>query len=248
MMNKKLNIEPDTQNQDLQSKSDFEPVVIPPTNSFENIDCMEMLRKCPPKHFDLAIVDPPYGIGMGKVAKWTTSKKCLAEPNNYKTGDWDASPPPPEYFEELFRVSKNQIIWGGNFYELGKTSCWVVWDKENDGTYTADFEMAWTSFNKATRIFRYMWRGFLQGGEREEKIHIAQKPVALYRWLLKNYAASGDLILDTHVGSGSSIIACIEGGFNYYGCEIDKDYYEAAKKRIGRAFRKYELEFGNEAV
>lgn len=214
----------------------FDAVVIPPTNTFENIDCMEMLRKCPPKHFGLAIVDPPYGLKDVLVNGGTWAAK-------YKKGDadWDIAPP-QEYFEELFRVSKNQIIWGGNYFNLPPSRCMIIWDKVAYMETLADFEYAWTSFDKNAKIFKHV------RNTSEQRIHICQKPVALYRWILKRFAAAGDLILDTHVGSGSSIIACIEGGFNYYGCEIDKEYYEAAKKRIGRAFRKYELEFADEAV
>jgi len=224
----------------------FDAVVIPPTNTFENIDCMEMLRKCPPKHFDLAIVDPPYGLGSrltegGKKGGMGSLRKL----DDGKVTKWD-SPPPQEYFEQLFRVSKNQIIWGGNYFldYLYANDGLIIWDKMNGTNSLADAEIAWKSLPGTTRIFRM--HHFSEGYDK--KIHPTQKPTKLYKWLLNRYAAAGDLILDTHVGSGSSIIACIEGGFNYYGCEIDKDYYDAAMKRIGRAFRKYELEFGNEAV
>jgi site-specific DNA-methyltransferase (adenine-specific) len=199
-----------------------------------NEDNMALMARYPDKYFDLAIVDPPYGIGMSKVKKWSTSKKCLAKSNNYKTGNWDNEIPTMEYFTELFRVSKNQIIWGGNYYAhlLPASSAWIVWDKENDGTKTADCEMAWTSFNTAARLFRWMWRGFLQDGEAETKIHICQKPVALYKWILDKYAKPGDKILDTHLGSGSIAIACHDYGFELTACELDHEYYEAAYKRF----------------
>ena len=199
-----------------------------------NEDCVEGLKRFSDNYFDLAIVDPPYGIGMSKVKKWSTSKKCLAKSNNYKTGNWDNEIPNMEYFTELFRVSKNQIIWGGNYYAhlLPASSAWIVWDKENDGTKTADCEMAWTSFNTAARIFRWMWRGFLQDGEAEKKIHICQKPVKLYEWILEQYGSDANLILDTHLGSGSSRIACNKAGKQFVGFEIDKDYYEAQEKRF----------------
>lgn len=219
----------------------FEAGVIPPLNTIENIDCMEMLRKCPNKHFDLAIVDPPYGIGMdgGNVG--------YKGFNDFEKKDWDASPPPPEYFEQLFRVSKNQIIWGGNYFNLPATRCYVVWDK-GEGFYNrtyAECELAWTSFNRNTFKIKH---DPLANGDYKGKLHPTQKPLILYKRILKKFAAAGDLILDTHVGSGSSIVACIEGGFNYYGCEIDKDYYDAAQKRIARAFRHYELNFNNESA
>ena len=216
-----------------------ELLVIPPTNAFENIDCMEMLKKCPDKHFDLAIVDPPYGIGAAKEKPHNGWK-------DWGIKEWDNDSPPEEYFEELFRVSKNQVVWGANHF-ISKmphdSSCWLIWDKGQRNFSLADGELAWASFNKAVRIYEYARGKALT----ENKIHPTQKPVALYRWILKRYAKAGDLILDTHVGSGSSLVACIEGGFDYYGCEIDKDYYNAAQKRIDRAFRKYEL-FENEAV
>lgn len=228
-------------------RGQFEAGVIPPLNTIENIDCMEMLRKCPDKHFDLAIVDPPYGIGEGKRFRGMGTA-CMA--TDYGKKNWDASPPPREYFEQLMRVSKNQIIFGANYFTeyLRPTMGWIFWDKEASGDFS-DGELAWTSFERALRKYKYVWMGMRQGDmkNKEKRIHPTQKPVNLYRWLLKNYAKAGDLILDTHVGSGSSIIACIEGGFNYYGCEIDKDYYEAARRRIARAFRKYEL-FESEAV
>lgn len=256
MMNEKLNIETDTQNQDLLSKSDFEPVVIPPINTVENIDCMEMLRKCPPKHFDLAIVDPPYGIGFdGEIESMVRPGNIVngwnVKLSGYKKKNWDASPPPQEYFEELFRVSRKQIIWGGHLFGLPITRGWIFWDKLiPDGWSLGSGELAWTNRTNSIAKFTYRWHGMLKGkngNQREDRIHPTQKPVALYSWLLKKYAAAGDLILDTHVGSGSSIVACIEGGFKYYGCEIDKEYYDATMKRIGRAFRRYEL-FENEAV
>ena len=197
---------------------------------------MELMSRYEDNHFDLAIVDPPYGIGISKVKKWSTSKKCLTKSNDYKTGNWDNEIPNSEYFEELFRVSKNQIIWGGNYYAhiMPPSSAWLVWDKVNDGTKTADVEMAWTSFSSAARMFRWMWRGFLQDGEYEKKIHMCQKPVKLYEWLLMNYAKEGDKILDTHLGSGSIAIACHNLKYDLTACELDKEYFEAALKRIKR--------------
>jgi site-specific DNA-methyltransferase (adenine-specific) len=197
-------------------------------------DCVQGLKRFADNYFDLAIVDPPYGIGMSKINKWSTSKKCLAKSNNYKKGDWDNNIPDEEYFLELFRVSRNQIIWGGNYYAhlLPASPAWIVWDKENDGTKTADCEMAWTSFESAARIFRWMWRGFLQDGEAEKKIHICQKPVKLYEWLLINYAKEGQKILDTHLGSGSSRIAAYNMKFDFVGFEIDVDHFNDMEKRF----------------
>jgi site-specific DNA-methyltransferase (adenine-specific) len=231
-------------------------MVIPPANTFENIDCMEMLTKCPDKHFDLAIVDPPYGLNIGKRNGSIGQKKGQGIITRYKWKDWDASPPSSKYFNELFRASKNQIIFGANYFtkELPASKCWLVYDKKQpEGVTFAMAELAYTSFDVSTKVIRGK-RSEMQNcvsnnnvvGRTNAKIHPAQKPIFLYRWILQKFAKPTDLILDTHVGSGSSIVACIEGGFNYYGCEIDKDYYEAAQKRIARAFRKYEMEFKND--
>lgn len=216
-----------------KSNSVVEARVIQP-NSFINGDCMEFMRTCPPNFFDLAIVDPPYGIDVTKL-------KIRA---NKKDKHWDASPPASEYFEHLFRISKNQIIWGMNFLNdyLPKCEKTVIWDKQNDGAYGSDYELAWTSFEGAKQeIFRLMWYGYFYPKEELPLLHPTQKPIALYRWLIKKFGRAGDLILDTHVGSASSLIACVELGFDYVGFEIDKEYYTMAKSRLGRATRKYEL-------
>ena len=204
------------------------------TLDIRNMDCMELMRGYPDNHFDLAVVDPPYGIGMGKVKKWSTSKKCLASSNDYKSGEWDNAIPDIEYFRGLTRVSKEQIIWGGNYYAhlLPASSAWLAWDKVNDGTKTADVELAWSSFKGAARMFRWMWRGFLQDGQNEKKIHICQKPVALYDWIFANCAERGMKILDTHMGSGSIAIAAHYAGMHLTACELDADYYKAACERI----------------
>lgn len=224
---------------DNEAKSSVEARVIPPKNSFINGDCMEYLKIFPPNFFDLAIVDPPYGLGDrlvkgGKKGGMGTLRKL----DDGKVVRWD-SPPPPEYFEELKRVSKNQIIWGGNYFldYLSSNDGMIIWDKMNGTNALADAEIAWKSLPGTTRIFRM--HHFSTGYD--PKQHPTQKPTALYRWILKKYAAAGDLILDTHVGSASSLIACVELGFDYIGFEIDKEYYTMAKSRLGRATRKYEL-------
>ena len=200
-----------------------------------NIDCMEFMKTLPDKAFELAIVDPPYGIGESGDKNYTRSK--LATAKNYKafSGN-DKEPPSKEYFMELQRVSKNQIIWGANHFISRMpidSSCWIVWDKQNGENDFADCELAWTSFKTAVRKFEFRWAGMLQGNmkNKEYRIHPTQKPVALYTWLLKSYAKPGDRILDTHLGSGSSRIAAYEMGFDFVGCEIDKDYFEAQEKR-----------------
>ena len=197
-----------------------------------NIDCMEYLRICKNNEFDLAIVDPPYGIGESGAKNHTRGK--LAKATKYKAfAGEDKEPMSEEYFQELERVSKNQIIWGANHFRAKNSSCWLVWDKLNSGDF-ADAELAYTSFNTAVRVFRYMWNGMLQGDmkNKEKRIHPTQKPVKLYEWLLMNYAKEGDRILDTHLGSGSSAIAAHNLGFEFVGCELDKEYFTAAEKRL----------------
>jgi site-specific DNA-methyltransferase (adenine-specific) len=194
------------------------------------MDCMDLMREFPDKHFDLAIVDPPYGIGAGKAqqGKWVSSRMEKKE--------WDSSAPDPIYFEELMRVSKNQIIWGGNYFLLRPSRCFLVWDK-GEGFYGRDFaecEMAWTSFDANAKIYK---RDPLAKGDYRGKIHPTQKPVALYRWILANYAKEGMKILDTHLGSGSHAIACHYAKMHLTACELDPDYYAAACERIERETR-----------
>lgn len=188
---------------------------------------MEYMKGVPDKHFDLAIVDPPYGININMNMGRRAGKKAV-----HKNKDWDKTIPDEPYFNELFRVSKNQIIWGGNYFPLPLTKSWIFWDKEvPEGVDFADGELAWTSFSKTLIKAKVKYTGF-QGMDNGGKIHPTQKPVALYKWLLKNYAKEGDKILDTHLGSGSIAIACHDYGFDLVGCELDEDYYKAAVKRF----------------
>jgi len=198
-------------------------------------DCVKALKRYADNHFDLAIVDPPYGIGEDGEKKRTSPKR----PNSYvnykkhSKKDWDKEPPSIEYFTELQRVSKNQIIWGANHFieriPNANSSCWIVWDKNMGGDF-ADCELAWCSFKTAVRkVFGHPFIGTNGGIDR---IHPTQKPLFLYDWILMKYAKEGDLILDTHLGSGSSRIAAYKGGFNFVGFEIDCDYYEAQEKRF----------------
>ena len=187
-------------------------------------DNMEGMKAFPDNHFDLAIVDPPYGIGMDGNNNWSGSKHELKE--------WDNESPNLEYFKELLRVSKNQIIWGANHFISRiplDSKCWLIWDKKNDGFSFADGEMAWTSFDTAVRFFRYH-----RGQQTDKRIHPTQKPVKLYEWLLMNYANEGDKILDTHLGSGSSRIAAYKLGFDFTAYEIDEDYYRDQEKRFNQ--------------
>ena len=199
-----------------------------------NEDNMELMARYPDNHFDLAIVDPPYGIGEDGLKNHSRGK--LTKPTKYTPKSWDSSAPDKQYFDELLRVSKNQIVWGANHF-ISKipfdSSCWIVWDKKNTGNF-ADSELAWTSFKTAVRNFYFRWSGMLQQEmhNKEVRIHPTQKPRQLYNWLLDHYAQPGDKILDTHLGSGSIAIACFERGFELTACELDEEYFNASIKRI----------------
>jgi site-specific DNA-methyltransferase (adenine-specific) len=196
-----------------------------------NTDCLAAMKSYPDNYFDLAIVDPPYGIDVTNQSQGKGGG--VAKKIEYKKTDWDKYAPNNDYFQELIRVSQNQIIWGGNYFTLRPSSCWIVWDKLNSADF-ADCELAWTSFATAVRKFTYRWNGMLQQDmkNKESRIHPTQKPVALYRWLLQNYAKPNDKILDTHLGSGSSRIAADMEGYNFTGYELDKDYFDASVKRF----------------
>jgi site-specific DNA-methyltransferase (adenine-specific) len=191
-----------------------------------NEDNMELMARYPDNYFDLAIVDPPYGIGASEMTMGSGKNK------KYKKGkNWDNETPKQYYFDELKRVSKNRIIWGGNYFALPLTKSWIFWDKGINGDCDfADGELAWTSFNKVLRIASIRYKGFL--GADKERIHPTQKPVALYKWLLDKYAKPNDKILDTHLGSGSIAIACHDYDFELTACELDKEYYDKAIERI----------------
>lgn len=194
-------------------------------------DCMNLMQDTPDGHFDLAIVDPPYGIGMDGNANWSGSK--------HEVKAWDSEPPSPEYFAELQRVAKKAIVWGANHFIERlpvNSSCWIVWDKKNDGFSFADAELAWTNLDTAVRCFR-----FARGQDTDERIHPTQKPVQLYAWLLQKYAKPGQRILDTHLGSGSHAIACHYFGAHLTATEIDPDYFAAACERIQRETQQIEL-------
>jgi len=206
--------------------------------TYENRDCMELMANLKDKEIDLAIVDPPYGIDYGNINKFGKhTGKAFCKSKDYGKTDWDKKPPTEEYFKELFRVSKNQIIFGANHYisKFGlDSSCWIVWDKKTGDNLFADCELAWTSFNNSVRKFEFMWKGMFQENMRDKEIrlHPTQKPVKLYEWLLTNYAKPNDLILDTHCGSASSLIACENLGFKYIASELDKDYYHQSLQRL----------------
>ena len=204
-------------------------------------DCVTALKRYADNHFDLAIVDPPYGINADQKAFKSGVNGKEHGFKKHSNKNWDNEIPSEEYFCELKRVSKNQIIWGANYFTnfLPPKMCWLIWDKMQYNFSFAHGEMAWTSFDTKMKIFRYARgneSGFapkLQGTERAGiNIHPTQKPIKLYEWILKEYAKPNDLILDTHLGSGSSRIAAYKGGFNFVGFEIDQEYYEKQEKRF----------------
>ena len=201
-----------------------------------NEDCMLMMARYPDDYFELAIVDTPYGIGESSNDNKSRSK--LGKSKDYGCKKWDDNAPNKEYFKELKRVSKNQIIWGANHFieniPKANSSCWVVWNKENGANDFADCELAYCSFNTAVRKVDLRWHGMLQHDmkNKEIRIHPTQKPVKLYEWLLMNYAKEGDKILDTHRGSASLDIACHNLGFDLVTCEVDTDYFNDGNKRL----------------
>lgn len=240
-----------------------------PGFGFYNMDCMEGMKLFPDKYFDLAIVDPPYGLNItgrhkakeeeieivnGKARAFGGKKggiklcgqceNAAAKPKVYHPFN-DQTTPGKEYFDELFRVSKNQIIWGGNYFldYLGNAKCVIVWDKCRRGLSQSDCEVAWTSLNDNPRIIEYKWNGMLQQDmkNKETRIHPTQKPVALYEKLLTKYAKDGDVILDTHVGSASSLIACHNTQHKFVGFEIDEYYFNVAKERFDAETRQINL-------
>ena len=208
-----------------------------PLSQVENIDCMIGMSRYPDKYFELAIVDPNYGIGMDNSNKRTKPSR----PNSYtqypdfryhKT-DWDKQPVKKETIDEIFRVSKNQIIWGSNYISqyLPSGYGWIFWNKLNGlENCFSDGEFAFASFGVQSKYFECSVFHNLHGGK--DRIHPTEKPIKLYKWLLRNYAKPGDKILDTHLGSGSSRIACYDGGFDFVGFELDKDYFDAMEKRF----------------
>ena len=199
-------------------------------------DNMEYMKNIPDKYYDLCVIDPPYGIGEDGLKNHSRGKAAKAK--KYTPKNWDNEPPQKEYFNELIRISKHQIIWGANHFISRipyDSSCWIVWDKQNTGDF-ADCELAWTSFKSAVRKFSFRWNGMLQGDmkNKEIRIHPTQKPVKLYEWIYLNYAKEGMKILDTHLGSGSSAIAAhkVNMKLEFVGIEIDEEYYNNAVKRI----------------
>jgi site-specific DNA-methyltransferase (adenine-specific) len=193
-----------------------------------NEDNMLMMARYPDDYFEFAIVDPEYGINVDN------NKKDNLVMSKHKSKNWDKYPPTQEYWKELFRVSKNQIVWGGNYFPLPLKKGWICWDKVNPlkGKFS-DFELAWTSFLNCDRIYKQEWIGFgRKFVEKNPSIHPTQKPIRLYEWILMNYAKEGDKILDTHRGSASLDIACHNLGFDLVTCELDTDYFNDGNKRL----------------
>ena len=209
-------------------------------NKIYQTDCLDFMKNLTDNYFDLIITDPPYGINIGKdgFVVGETNKSCLATRKNYGIQEWDSDIPSEETFKQMFRISKNQIIFGGNYMTkyLLPSRCWIVWDKRNDESPFADCELAWTSFKTSVRIFRHRWNGMLQErmNWKEKRFHPTQKPVALGRWLLKKYANKGDKIFDPFAGSGSFLVACKQLGFEFAGCEINKSYVDIAVQRLSQ--------------
>lgn len=214
-------------------------------NKLYNIDCMEGMKLIPDKYFDLAIVDPPYFTGPNKRKFYgrNINKLKIRRKNYEPIESWDI--PSKEYFEELKRVSKNQIVWGINYFDYYLGPGLIIWDKVNGESTFSDCEVAYCSMHNKTKMFRYMWNGMMQGksiseghimqgdkSRNEVRIHPTQKPVNLYKWILLNYAKQGDKILDTHVGSASSLVACYEMGYEFLGFEKDKNMFNLANKRL----------------
>lgn len=193
------------------------------SNVAYNQDCLEAMREMDDNAFDLAIVDPPYGIG----DKWVRPGENCYKAAAMAGERWDYDTPDAEYFRELFRVSANQIVWGGNYFELPPTRGVICWDKVQPYPNFSAWELAWTSFDCVARIYKGRSTDL-------NRIHPTQKPVALYKWLLQNYAKQGDRVLDTHLGSGSSRIACYDLGFDFTGYELDADYFQAQEERFAR--------------
>jgi site-specific DNA-methyltransferase (adenine-specific) len=206
-------------------------------------DCMDIMKDIPDKYFELAIVDPPYGIGVSNhstfgnpdiIAKNSFLKKTV-KPSEYKISEWDKKTPDKKYFDELFRISQNQIIWGVNYFDgMGLSGGRLFWDKIGTGNYSRG-ELAYLSFVNRIEYFQFKWCGMLQenmGKNKEKRIHPTQKPIALYRWILQNYAKPGDKIIDTHSGSGSLACACHLEKFDFLAIEKDEDYYKSSVERL----------------
>jgi site-specific DNA-methyltransferase (adenine-specific) len=198
-----------------------------------NMDCLLYMKQCEDKQFDLAIVDPPYGIGAGSKGFINRNTANKNAEKFYRDNDWDKVRPTKEYFEELKRISKHQIVWGGNYFTdlLDPARCYIVWDKKTGDNSYADCELALTNIDANARIYTKFWLG-AHAKDGYDRIHPTQKPINLYKFLLQNFAKQGMKIIDTHLGSGSIAVACYDEGYDLVGIEIDKKYFEEASKRL----------------
>lgn len=197
-------------------------------------DCLEVMKEIPDKSINLVLTDPPYGIKESNEKNRTRAR--LAKTTDFGHYDWDKQKVKKEYFEEIRRVSKNQVIFGGNYYAsiLGDSSCWLVWDKDNGKNDFSDCELAWTSFKTAVRKFKWRWNGMLQEDmkNKEKRVHPTQKPLPLFKWILEKYSQPNDIILDPFLGSGTTALACLELNRHFIGIELSPEYCEIAEKRI----------------
>jgi site-specific DNA-methyltransferase (adenine-specific) len=216
-------------------------------NEFYCCDCMEILKELPDKYADICLTDPPYGIGMDVQMQKNAGTQygvAAAPKRDYGKTNWDKAPS-QQFFEEMRRVSKQQIVWGGNYFAaaLGNSPCWLVWNKDNTGDY-ADCELAFTTFPSAVRMFTWRWNGMLQqemGSRKEERYHPTQKPVALFVWCLLNYSKPGDLIIDPFSGSGTTALACHKTGRRFICIDKEPEYIEIAKKRYAELIAQQDL-------
>jgi DNA modification methylase len=195
-------------------------------------DCLNFMRGMDAGSVDAVVTDPPYGIGESN--EKALSRKKLARPHDYGYFDWDNSPASQEQICEILRVSKNQIIFGGNYFVLPPSPCWIVWDKHNGKNDFADCELAWTSYKTAVRKIDWMWNGMIRQGN-EERFHPTQKPLGVMRWCIEKYTDAGQTIFDPFMGSGTTGVACMQLGRKFIGCETDPAYFAIAEKRIKAA-------------
>ena len=209
-------------------------------------DCLDYFKFIPDKSIDLILCDPPYGINAGDYTRANTKYGAsVAYCKDYGLANWDKEPMSDEQLIEIFRISKNQIMFGGNYFNVPPSSCWIVWDKDNGDNGYADCELAWTSFKFAVRKFKYRWQGMLQekmGRDKEIRFHPTQKPLALFKWILDKYSNPGDLVLDPFLGSGTTAVACKELDRDYIGIEISPEYCAIAEKRVNAVHPKLGLE------
>ncbi len=210
-------------------------------NTIYNEDCLETMKRIPDGTIDLILTDPPYGIGEAKGKNKSRGKATKAK--DYGTHDWDDEIPSKQIFDEMFRISKNQIIFGGNYFieYLSNSPCWIVWDKDNTGDF-ADCELAWTSFTSATRLKKHRWNGMLQEdmSNKEYRFHPTQKPLPLFKWILNNYSKTGEIVYDPFLGSGTTALACKDLGRRFIGSEISKEYCAIAESRLAQGVFDFE--------